>query len=217
MVVVRVKEHKGRHPRSLEESREDITKLLRQQQARKALAKSVETLKARAARASTCKRWRQVWRRIQKCRAGGSRCRLGGQHGTGRRVPPAATASRPGGAGFECWPAAIGGVRSRAGGAGQPDALAEGERKDAGATTGTANRVRAVRATAGQPAGQDQDCGLFRTGCERAGSERRAGRKVWVARLWRSAYSKLPTRATVLKPPSTYTISPVDARGQIGT
>jgi peptidyl-prolyl cis-trans isomerase D len=50
VVVVRVKEHKDATPRSLEESREDITKLLRQQQAREALAKSVETLKARAAK-----------------------------------------------------------------------------------------------------------------------------------------------------------------------
>ena len=50
VVVVRVKEHKDATPRSLEESREDITKLLRQQQAREALAKSVEMLKARAAK-----------------------------------------------------------------------------------------------------------------------------------------------------------------------
>ncbi|QQS53439.1 MAG: SurA N-terminal domain-containing protein [Candidatus Competibacteraceae bacterium] len=50
VVVLRVKEHKDATPRSLEESREDIAKLLRQQKAREALAKSVEALKARAAK-----------------------------------------------------------------------------------------------------------------------------------------------------------------------
>ncbi len=50
VVVVRVKEHKDATPRTLEESREDIVKLLRQQQAREALAKDAETLRARAAK-----------------------------------------------------------------------------------------------------------------------------------------------------------------------
>ncbi len=50
VVVVRVKEHKDATPRTLEESREDIVELLRQQQAREALAKNAEALRTRAAK-----------------------------------------------------------------------------------------------------------------------------------------------------------------------
>ena len=50
VVVVRVKEHKDATPRTLDESREDVVKLLRQQQAREALAKDTEALRTRAAK-----------------------------------------------------------------------------------------------------------------------------------------------------------------------
>lgn len=49
VAMIRVKEHKDATPRTLEESREDIVKVLREQKAREALAKDAETLKARAA------------------------------------------------------------------------------------------------------------------------------------------------------------------------
>jgi len=49
VVMLRVKEHQEATPRTLEESREEITKILREQQAREVLAKDIETLKARAA------------------------------------------------------------------------------------------------------------------------------------------------------------------------
>ena len=48
VVVLRVKEHKEATPRTLEESREEIVKILREQQAREALAKDIEILKKRA-------------------------------------------------------------------------------------------------------------------------------------------------------------------------
>ncbi len=50
VVMIRVKAHKDATPRTLEESREDIVKGLREQKAREAIVKDVETLKARAAR-----------------------------------------------------------------------------------------------------------------------------------------------------------------------
>ena len=50
VVMLRVKEHQEATPRTLEESREEIVKILREQQAREALAKDIETLKARAAK-----------------------------------------------------------------------------------------------------------------------------------------------------------------------
>jgi len=50
VVMLRVKEHQAATPRTLEESREEIVKILREQQAREALAKDIETLKARAAK-----------------------------------------------------------------------------------------------------------------------------------------------------------------------
>lgn len=50
IVMIRVKAHKDATPRSLEESREDIVKALREQKAREAIAKDAETLKARAAK-----------------------------------------------------------------------------------------------------------------------------------------------------------------------
>jgi peptidyl-prolyl cis-trans isomerase D len=49
VVMIRAKEHKDATPRTLEESREDIVKVLREQKAREAIVKDVETLKARAA------------------------------------------------------------------------------------------------------------------------------------------------------------------------
>jgi peptidyl-prolyl cis-trans isomerase D len=49
VVMIRVKEHKDATPRTLEESREGIVKVLREQKAREAIAKDAETLKARAA------------------------------------------------------------------------------------------------------------------------------------------------------------------------
>lgn len=48
VVMLRVKEYKDATPRTLEESREEIAKILREQQAREVLAKDIETLKARA-------------------------------------------------------------------------------------------------------------------------------------------------------------------------
>jgi peptidyl-prolyl cis-trans isomerase D len=48
VVLLRVKEHKEATPRTLEESRDEIVKTLREQQGREALAKDIETLKARA-------------------------------------------------------------------------------------------------------------------------------------------------------------------------
>lgn len=50
VVMIRVKEHKDATPRTLEESREDIVRALREQKAREAIAKDVETLKARVAK-----------------------------------------------------------------------------------------------------------------------------------------------------------------------
>lgn len=50
VVMIRVKEHKDATPRTLEESREDIVKALREQKAREAIAKDIETVKTRAAR-----------------------------------------------------------------------------------------------------------------------------------------------------------------------
>jgi peptidyl-prolyl cis-trans isomerase D len=50
VVMLRVKEHQEATPRTLEESREEIVKILREQQAREALVKDIETLKARAAK-----------------------------------------------------------------------------------------------------------------------------------------------------------------------
>lgn len=50
VVMLRVKEHQEATPRILEESREEIVKILREQQAREALAKDIETLKARVAK-----------------------------------------------------------------------------------------------------------------------------------------------------------------------
>lgn len=49
VVLLRVKEHKEATPRTLEESREEIVKILREQQAREALAKDIEIVKTRAA------------------------------------------------------------------------------------------------------------------------------------------------------------------------
>ena len=49
VVMIRIKEHKDATPRTLEESRDDIVKALREQKAREAIARDVETLKARAA------------------------------------------------------------------------------------------------------------------------------------------------------------------------
>ncbi len=48
VVMLRVKEYKDATPRTLEESREEIAKILREQQAREALAKDIATLKTRA-------------------------------------------------------------------------------------------------------------------------------------------------------------------------
>ncbi|MDG4597039.1 MAG: SurA N-terminal domain-containing protein [Candidatus Contendobacter sp.] len=50
IVMIRVKEHKDAAPRTLDESREDIVKVLREQKAREAIAKDVESIKARAAK-----------------------------------------------------------------------------------------------------------------------------------------------------------------------
>ncbi len=49
VVVLRVKNHQDATPRTLEEAREDIVKVLREQKARETLAKDAETLKTRAA------------------------------------------------------------------------------------------------------------------------------------------------------------------------
>jgi len=49
VVLLRVKEHKEATPRTLEESREEIAGTLREQQAREALTKDIETLRTRAA------------------------------------------------------------------------------------------------------------------------------------------------------------------------
>ena len=48
VVLLRVKEHKEATPRTLEESRDEIVKTLREQQGREALAKDIEALKVRA-------------------------------------------------------------------------------------------------------------------------------------------------------------------------
>ncbi|MDS4025513.1 MAG: SurA N-terminal domain-containing protein [Candidatus Contendobacter sp.] len=48
VVMIRVKEHQDATPRTLEESREEIVKVLREQKAREAIAKDAEVLKARA-------------------------------------------------------------------------------------------------------------------------------------------------------------------------
>ncbi|MDS4042210.1 MAG: SurA N-terminal domain-containing protein [Candidatus Competibacter sp.] len=50
VVAIRVKGHKDATPRTLEEAREDILKVLRERQAREAVARDAEALKARAAR-----------------------------------------------------------------------------------------------------------------------------------------------------------------------
>ncbi len=50
VVMIRVKGHKDATPRTLDESREDIVKVLREQKAREAISKDVETLKTRAAK-----------------------------------------------------------------------------------------------------------------------------------------------------------------------
>jgi len=50
VVMLRVKEHQAATPRTLEESREEIVRILREQQAHEALAKDIETLKARVAK-----------------------------------------------------------------------------------------------------------------------------------------------------------------------
>ncbi|MDG4556621.1 MAG: SurA N-terminal domain-containing protein [Candidatus Contendobacter sp.] len=50
IVMIRVKEHKDATPRTLDESREDIVKTLREQKAREAIAKDVEIVRARAAK-----------------------------------------------------------------------------------------------------------------------------------------------------------------------
>jgi peptidyl-prolyl cis-trans isomerase D len=49
VVMIRAKEHRDATPRTLEDSRDDIVKALRAEQARAALAKDAETLRARAA------------------------------------------------------------------------------------------------------------------------------------------------------------------------
>lgn len=49
VVMIRVKEHKDATPRTLEEAREEIVKVLREQKAREAIAKDVEMMKTRAA------------------------------------------------------------------------------------------------------------------------------------------------------------------------
>ena len=50
VVAIRIKEHRDATPRTLEESREEIVNILREQQAREAIAKDAETLKSRAAK-----------------------------------------------------------------------------------------------------------------------------------------------------------------------
>ena len=50
VVAIRIKEHRDATPRTLEESREEIVKILREQQARLAIAKDAEALKSRAAK-----------------------------------------------------------------------------------------------------------------------------------------------------------------------
>jgi peptidyl-prolyl cis-trans isomerase D len=50
IVMLRVKEHREATPRTLDESREDIVKALREQKAREAIAKEVETVRTRAAK-----------------------------------------------------------------------------------------------------------------------------------------------------------------------
>lgn len=50
VVMIRLKERKDAAPRTLEESREDIVKALREQKAREVIASDVETLKARVAK-----------------------------------------------------------------------------------------------------------------------------------------------------------------------
>ncbi len=50
VVAIRIKEHRDATPRTLEESREEIVKILREQQAREAIAKDAEALKSRAAK-----------------------------------------------------------------------------------------------------------------------------------------------------------------------
>jgi peptidyl-prolyl cis-trans isomerase D len=50
VVMLRVKEHQAATPRTLEESREEIVRILREQQAHEALSKDIETLKARVAK-----------------------------------------------------------------------------------------------------------------------------------------------------------------------
>lgn len=50
VVAIRIKEHRDATPRALEESREEIVKILREQQARLAIAKDAEALKSRAAK-----------------------------------------------------------------------------------------------------------------------------------------------------------------------
>lgn len=50
VVMIRVKGHRDATPRTLDEAREDIIKALRERQAREAIARDAETLKARAAK-----------------------------------------------------------------------------------------------------------------------------------------------------------------------
>jgi peptidyl-prolyl cis-trans isomerase D len=50
VLMLRVKEHQAATPRTLEESREEIVRILREQQAHEALSKDIETLKARVAK-----------------------------------------------------------------------------------------------------------------------------------------------------------------------
>lgn len=50
VVVLRIKDHQDVTPRTLEEARDEIVKALREQQARAAIAKDAETVKARAAK-----------------------------------------------------------------------------------------------------------------------------------------------------------------------
>ena len=49
VVVLRVREHQDATPRTLEQSREEITRTLRERQAREALARDITALKTRAA------------------------------------------------------------------------------------------------------------------------------------------------------------------------
>lgn len=50
VVAIRLKDYRAATPRTLEESREEIGKILREQQARETIVKDVEVLKARAAK-----------------------------------------------------------------------------------------------------------------------------------------------------------------------